>query len=422
MTNHSFTTATSKMNKIANVKKLPTANPATVGICPQRAADLLTTLQGEIDNQRLPGAVVLVSRRGKIALFESLGEQDPQTAQPMDKASIFRIYSMTKPLVSLAIMMLMEQGRVLLADPIEKYLPEYAEQKVARTEEGKKKVKLHAVAKPATVHDLLRHTAGLTYEFLGTSTVQKQYAEERIGSRQRTNAEFSETLASLPLQLEPGTAWEYSRATDVLGRLVEVISGQTLGSFLRHQILMPLGMVDTAFSVPQAQQHRIAEPFASDPDGGPPPMLIDVRKDVASGTLLESGGGGLVSTAMDYARFLQFMLNRGELGGVRLLSPQTVDFMTADHLGNLPIYPHGASPLLLPAGHGFGLGFAVRLASGLAAVPGSQGLYYWGGIAGTTFFVDPAQDLFALMMIQAPNQREYYRPLFRSLVYAALVD
>jgi CubicO group peptidase (beta-lactamase class C family) len=408
--------------KTAIAKKLPIAKPAAVGICPQRAADLLTTLQSEIDSQRLPGAVVLVSRRGKIALFESLGEQDPQSALPMDKASIFRIYSMTKPLVSLAVMMLMEQGRLMLADPVAKYLPEYADQNVAHAVEGKKKVKLHPAIKPATVHDLLRHTAGLTYEFLGTSTVQKQYAEARIGSRQRTNAEFSETLAALPLQLEPGTAWEYSRATDVLGRLVEVISGQTLGSFLRNQILMPLGMVDTAFSVPQAQHHRIAEPFASDPDGGPPPLLIDVRKDATSGAPLESGGGGLVSTAMDYARFLQFMLNRGTLDGVRLLSPQTVDFMTADHLGNMPIHQQGASPLLLPAGHGFGLGFAVRLASGIAAVPGSQGLYYWGGIAGTTFFVDPAQDLFALMMIQAPNQREYYRPLFRSLVYAALVD
>lgn len=422
MTKPLFTTVLPKMNKIANVKKLPSANPATVGICPQRAADLLTTLQAEIDNQRLPGAVVLVSRRGKIALFESLGEQDPQTAQPMDKASIFRIYSMTKPLVSLAIMMLMEQGRVLLADPIEKYLPEYADQKVARTVEGKKKVKLDPVSKPASVHDLLRHTAGLTYEFLGTSAAQQQYTEAKIGSRQRTSAEFSELLSTLPLQLEPGTAWEYSRATDVLGRLVEVISGQSLGTFLRNHILMPLGMVDTGFSVPQAQQHRIAEPFATDPDGGPAPMLIDVRKDAASGAAFESGGGGLVSTAMDYARFLQFMLNRGELGGVRLLSPQTVDFMTADHLGDMPIHQQGASPLLLPAGHGFGLGFAVRLAGGLAAVPGSQGLYYWGGIAGTTFFVDPAQEMFALMMIQAPNQREYYRPLFRSLVYAALVD
>lgn len=408
--------------KLANVKKLPSAQPAAVGLCPQRSADLLATLQAEIDSQRLPGAVVLVSRRGKVALFESLGEQDPQTAQPMDKASIFRIYSMTKPLVSVAIMMLMEQGRVLLANPVAKYLPEFADQQVASSADGKKKIKLRPATQAATVHDLLRHTAGLTYEFLGTSAVQKQYADVRIGARQRTNAEFSATLAALPLQLEPGTAWEYSRATDVLGRLVEVITGLTLGSFLRSHIFIPLGMTDTAFSVRQAQQHRIAEPFASDPDGGEAPVLIDVRKDATSGALLESGGGGLVSTAMDYARFLQFMLNRGELGGVRLLSAQTVNFMTADHLGSLPVYPHGSSTAVLPPGHGFGLGFAVRRETGLASVPGTAGLYFWGGIAGTTFFVDPAQDLFALMMIQAPNQREYYRALFRSLVYAALLD
>ena len=410
------------LQTLPKTKKLPAAQPAAVGMCPQRTADLLTVLQREIDSQRLPGAVVLVSRRGKVALFESLGEQDPATAVAMHKDSIFRIYSMTKPLVSVAVMMLMEQGRVLLADPVAKYLPEFADQRVGHVVRDKKKLKLQSPERPATVHDLLRHTAGLTYEFMGTSPVQKLYADARMGSRQRSNAEFSEKLATLPLITEPGTAWEYSRATDVLGRLVEVVSGQTLGSYLRHQILMPLGMVDTGFSVPPEQQHRIAEPFAHDPDGGVPMVLIDVCQDANSGAMLESGGGGLVSTAADYARFLQFMLNRGELNGVRLLSGPTVDFMTADHLGKLPIYPIGSATTVLPPGHGFGLGFAVRLEAGLASAPGSKGLYYWGGIAGTTFFVDPAQDLFALMMIQAPNQREYYRPLFRSLVYAALLD
>ena len=400
------------------VKKLPTAQPAAVGLCPQRAADLLATLQAEVDSQRLPGAVVLVSRRGKVALFDSLGELDPQTGHKMAKDSIFRIYSMTKPLVSVAVMMLMEQGRVQLADPVAKHLPEFADQQVGHVPAGKKKLKLRAAQRPATVHDLLRHTAGLTYEFMGTHPVQQQYTDARIGSRQRSNADFSDTLAGLPLLLEPGSAWEYSRATDVLGRLVEVLSGQTLGQYLQQHILGPLGMVDTGFSVPPAQQHRVAEPFVQDPDGGEPMVLIDVCKAAA----LESGGGGLVSTAMDYARFLQFMLNRGELHGVRLLSPHTVDFMTADHLGDIPIHLEGTSTTVLPPGHGFGLGFAVRTATGLASVPGSKGLYYWGGIAGTTFFVDPAQDLFAVLMIQAPRQRDYYRPLFRSLVYAALVD
>ena len=238
-----------------------------------------------------------------------------------------------------------------------------------------------------------------------------------MGSRQRSNAEFSEALATLPLLADPGCVWEYSRATDVLGRLVEVLSGQTLSEYLNEHIFMPLGMHETAFSVPIADHGRIAEPFAHDPDGGVPMPVINLKNPVP----LASGGGGLASTAMDYARFLQFMLNKGELNGVRLLSPHTIDYMTADHLGNIPVNPLGSSPGLLPPGHGFGLGFAVRTAAGVSGVPGSAGLYYWGGIAGTTFFVDPAQDMFALMMIQAPNQREYYRPLFRNLVYSALL-
>ena len=224
-------------------------------------------------------------------------------------------------------------------------------------------------------------------------------------------------MAGLPLMFEPGSLWEYGRATDVLGRVLEVASGQTLGAYLQAQIFKPLGMIDTGFSVPAQDQHRIAEPFARDPDGGLQMRVIDVREVPA----MESGGGGLASTATDYARFLQFMLNRGELDGVRLLGPRTVDFMTADHLGDIPVNG-GASRALLPRGHGFGLGFAVRKELGVAPVPGSVGSYFWGGMAGTTFFVDPAEDLFACLMLQAPNQREYYRMLFRDLVYATLVD
>ena len=392
------------------------ASPADAGLCPQRTARLLDVLQSEIDRQRLPGAVVLVARHGKIALFQSLGAQNPATGQPMALDSIFRIYSMTKPIVSVAVMMLVEQGRVLLGDTVASHLPEFASQQVATLLANQPAVR--PCRQPATVQDLLRHTAGLTYEFMGSARVHRQYEQADLGSRQRSNAEFSQALAALPLLVDPCSAWEYSRATDVLGRLVEVLSGQTLGAFLQQHILTPLGMHETAFSVPVRHHGRIAEPFEKDPDGAEPLPLIDVRREAA----LQSGGGGLVSTAMDYARFLQFMLNKGELGGVRLLSASTVDFMTTDHLGSIPVYRYSGSPNLLPPGHGFGLGFAVRTAPGLAAVPGSVGLYYWGGIAGTTFFVDPALDLFALMMIQAPNQRDYYRPLFRNLVYAALED
>ena len=397
---------------------LPMTLPAQVGLCGERSARLLAVLQSEIDRQRLPGAVVLVARHGKVVLFESLGAQNPATGESMTRDSIFRIYSMTKPIVSVAVMMLMEQGCVMLSDPVAKYLPEFASQQVALSGGVGDLSTGRPPIREATVHDLLRHTAGLTYEFMGSLPVHRQYAQARIGSRQRSNAEFSKALATLPLLADPGSVWEYSRATDVLGRLVEVLSGQTLAAFLQEKILSPLGMHETGFSVPAAQHGRIAEPYAHDPDGGVPMQMIDIRSEAA----MASGGGGLASTAMDYARFLQFMLNRGELDGVRLLGPHTVDFMTADHLGDIPVNPLGASPALLPPGHGFGLGFAVRTAAGLAAVPGSVGLYYWGGIAGTTFFVDPALGMFALMMVQAPNQREYFRPLFRNLVYAALLD
>ena len=389
-------------------------DPEDVGLCGQRTCRLVDALQADVDRQRLPGAVVLIARHGKLALFESLGALDPATGVPMRRDAIFRIYSMTKPVVSVAAMMLMEQGRLLLSDPVAKYLPEYANQKVARQVEGV--VHLQEVRQLATIQDLLRHTAGLTYEFMGSSSVQRQYAQSRIGSRERSNAEFSRQLAALPLMFEPGTAWEYGRSTDVLGRLVEVVSGTTLGTYLRENIFEPLGMEETWFSVPQQHQYRIAEPFARDPDGAMQMRLVDLRED----PVMESGGGGLASTALDYARFLQFMLNRGELDGVRLLGSRTVAYMTSDHLGSIPVNS-GASRELLPLGYGFGLGFAVRKETGLATEPGSVGAYYWGGMAGTTFFVDPAEDLFACLMLQAPNQREHYRKLFRNLVYATLL-
>ncbi len=389
-----------------NHTPLAHAHPADVGLCPDRTQRLMAVLRREVASGRLPGAVAMIARRGQIGLFEAVGQQDPGTGTPMKTDSIFRIYSMTKPVVSVAVMMLVERGQLLLSDPVSRWLPEFANQQVA-TAKG-----LEPVRQEATVQDLLRHTAGLTYEFLGDSAVQRQYGEVKIASRERTNAEFSQTLAAVPLQFQPGTVWAYSRATDVLGRLVEVVSGQGLGAFLQAEILGPLGMVDTGFAVPPEQQHRIAEPFAHDPDGGVPMKVLEPRQVPA----MEGGGGGLMSTAMDYARFLQCLRNRGELDGVRLLGPHTVDYMTADHLGGIP-----ADGTLLPPGHGFGLGFAVRTQLGLSPVPGSVGLYYWGGIAGTTFFVDPALDMVAMLMIQAPNQRDYYRPLFRDLVYAALL-
>jgi CubicO group peptidase (beta-lactamase class C family) len=372
-------------------------------------ARLRETLQLHVDRQRIPGAIAVVALGGHVELFEALGRQDPQAGTAMKEDAIFRVYSMTKPIVSLAALMLAEEGRLQLADPVSKYLPEFANQQVAVEEGGA--VRLQPSRRDATVHDLLRHTAGLSYEFLGSNAVQRQYEAADISNRSRTNAEFSKVLAAIPLADQPGSRWQYSRATDVLGALIEVVAGQPLGALLQRRILGPLGMKDTAFAVPKDQWHRIAEPFANDPDTGNAVVMMDAREVPK----LESGGGGLLSTAPDYIRFLQFMRNRGSLEGTRLVSRKTIEWMTSDHVGAIPVN----GDLLLP-GYGFGLGYSVRLHAGLAPQPGSVGQYFWSGIGGTSFFVDPAEDLFAMLLTQAPNQRIFFRNLFRHLVYAAV--
>lgn len=399
-----------------NNDALPSGSAQALGFCPERLRTLVEVLQREVAIGRLPGAVAMVARQGQVVLHETVGQQDPQQGWPMALDAIFRIYSMTKPLVSVAVMMLVERGQLLLSDPVARYLPEFADVKVSGHINGHSV--LHKPRRAPTVQDLLRHTAGLTYEILGTEPIQRQYAQARLAARNRTNRESAQALAGLPLMFEPGTVWEYSRATDLAGALVEVVSDQTLGDFFQQHIFDPLGMVDTGFSVAPDKQHRIAEPFAKDPDGGIAMPLFDPREE----PLLQAGGGGLMSTSADYARFLQCLLAGGSLDGHRLLSPSTVRNMTTDHLGDIGVHRDGRSGELLQPGYGFGLGFAVRLADGLASSAGSKGLYYWGGIAGTTFFVDPVHDFFALLMIQAPNQRDFYRPLFRNLVYAALME
>ena len=364
-----------------------------------------------VDAGRLPGAVWMIQRRGVLACFDSLGRLDPVRGLPMCTDAVFRIYSMTKPIVSVALMMLAEQGRVLLRDPVSKYLPEFVRTRVGVQRAGQ--LELKVPSRPMTVHDLLRHTAGLTYEFLEPSAVRLLYAEAKLFGRDRSSAEHCAALAQLPLMHEPGSVWDYSRATDVLGRLVEVLSGQTLGEHLRDAIFDPLGMVDTGFTAPVEQHVRLAEPFALNPDTGVPVSTFDARVPAA----LENGGGGLLSTAADYARFLQMLLNGGSLEGRRLLGRKTVEFMTADHLGPLP-----RSGEVLPPGHGFGLGFAVKTALGEHTEPGSVGTYGWSGAAGTAFFVDPQEAMFAMIMVQAPGQLDEVRELFRQLVYAAIDD
>jgi CubicO group peptidase (beta-lactamase class C family) len=389
---------------------LALAAPEEIGLSSARLGRLRSVLESEIERGRVPGAVALVARRGRVGFFESLGHRDPVTRAPMAKDTIFRIYSMTKPITSVAAMMLWEEGRFLLSDPIARYLPEFAAPQVA-VERGADIERVPA-ERAITVQDLLRHTSGLTYEFRGVGPVHKMYMSAKLG-RHQSSADQSAALGRMPLLHQPGTRWEYGRSTDVLGRLIEVLSGGRLSEFFERRILAPLGMVDTAFYVPPNRHARLAEAFAKDPDSGGRVQLLEVRE----APNFESGGGGLVSTASDYARFLQMLLNGGTLDGTRILSRKTLEFMTSDHLG-----PITGAPDLLPPGHGFGLGFAIRLHAGIAQAPGSVGLYFWGGLAGTTFWVDPAEQLFALLLIQAPGQRDYYRTLFRDLVYAAFDD
>jgi CubicO group peptidase (beta-lactamase class C family) len=386
---------------------LPTANPEDVGLSTPALERLARALDDRVARGHIPGAVALITRHGKVAFHRAFGARDPANGAPMPLDAIFRIYSMTKPIVSVAAMLLYEEGRLLLSDPISQYLPEFAEPRVAVFSGDT--MGHTAAQRPITVQDLLRHTSGLTYEFRGDTPLHKAYMEARVARLRQTNAEHAATLARLPLLHQPGTQWEYSRSTDVLGRLVEVVSGQTLGSFLAERILQPLGMADSGFWVPPSQHDRLAEAFLSDPETGGAVALLNVTRTA----IFESGGGGMVGTAMDYARFLHMLLNGGVFGATRLLGRKTIELMTADHLGG--IAPGGLDP-----GHGFGLGFAVRLAAGIAPFPGSVGSYYWGGAAGTAFWVDPAERLTAVLMLQAPGQREHYRVLFRDLVYAAI--
>jgi len=391
--------------------QLPTARPAEIGLSEEGLRRLSAAFTREIESKRLPGMVALLARKGRVGFIESLGARDPKGGAKMSADTIFRIYSMTKPIVSVATMMLVEEGRLLLSDSLSKFLPAFAKPKVAVESGGK--VELVPAAREITIQDLLRHTSGLIYEFRGTGAVYKRYAEANIGRRDQTNADHAATLATMPLAFHPGSRWEYGRSTDVLGRVLEVIAGKPLGDVLAERVLRPLGMGDTGFQVPGSELGRVAQAFDRDPDTGEAVSLLDV----SAPPMFQSGGGGLVSTAHDVARFALMLQGGGALGGVRLLGRKTVAFMTSDHLGTIP----GVDVMTGP-GFGFGLGVAVRLADGLATSAGSAGQYYWGGIAGTVFWVDPREELVAVLLTQAPGQREYYRALFRNLVYAALAD
>ncbi len=378
----------------------------------------MSTVEADTRAGRIPGAVMLVSRDGQIVKASAVGVENPQTGKPMARDAIFRIYSMTKPIVSIGIMSLVEEGRIKLADPVSRYLPAMANLKVGIEKtgpDGKPTLELINATREMTVQDLMRHTSGLTYGVFGKSAVKREYLKVGLtpGSPGVTydNAEMIRRLGTLPLSSVPGSTWDYSVSTDVLGALIERVSGQTLDAFLADRILRPLKMNDTGFSVPPAKQGRIAQPFPADPDSKQPVTLLDVTRPP---TLL-SGGGGMVSTADDYLRFAQMLLNGGELDGVRIVSRKTIEYMTSDHTGDI------RGPVYLPGpGYGFGLGVAVRKTTGESAQYGSAGDYYWGGFAGTYFWVDPKERLIAVWMMQAPSQSGHYRTVLRTAVYSSL--
>lgn len=400
---------------------LPSASPENLGFSSQRLARIGPVIEGQIKRRQYPGAVILVARKGQIVYFESFGQLDPASGKPMAKDAIFRLYSMTKPYTSVAAMMLVEEGRLRLTDPVSKYIPAFAklEVSVASTDPSTGTVRYTNVAadREITIQDLLRHTSGLVYPgFTSHAKVKELYAKENVGWQDMTPAEQIERLAKVSLAHQPGTMFEYGLSVDVLGRVIEAISGMPLGQFIQQRIFTPLGMTDSAFLVPKENLDRLAQPFATDHATGSSINLVDVTAPPKN----DAGGAGSVGTAADYVRFLQMMLNGGQLEGVRLLSRTTVKYMTSDHLGEIK----SAGFVALPPAIGFGLGFAVRRETGLFEVTGTAGEYYRAGAAGTGFYVDPKEELISILMTQAlPGvPRRYDRYLFKQLVYQAIDD
>ena len=412
---------------VAGAQSLPSAKPEQVGLSSERLDRVGQALKGEIAKGKLPGAVALVARKGRMVYFESFGLQDKAGAAPMATDAIFRIYSMTKPLVSVAAVMLMEDGRLVLTDPVSLHLPQLTKLQVSAPKADSTFARVTYQMVPTeremTIQDLLRHTSGLAYgEITVNAPVKEAYAKAGayqpsglpFDARGSTPAEQVTGLSKAPLAHQPGTVWEYSLASDVLGRVVEAASGMRLAQFLQQRLFEPLKMPDSGFSVPAEKMRRLAQPS---PDN--PVKLIDVSAPPKN----DSGGAGGVSTAMDYARFSQMLLNGGRLDGARVLSRTSVGLMTADHLARIstPVTP--GELLLGTPGYTFGLGFAVRQGPGVAGVPGSAGEFMWAGFAGTYFWVDPKEELLGVLMTQAPSpERAYYRRLFKQLVYQAITD
>ncbi len=419
---------------ITSAQGLPKAKtPEEVGLSSERLQRISAWIQRDVDKGIVPGAVVMIVRKGKVAYFEAIGYQDREKKIPMKRDSIFRIASMSKPFTSLAVMMLVEEGKIQLFQPASRYLPEFKDLKVGveKTDPATSQKELILVPpdREMTVQDLMRHTSGITYGVFGKSMVKDLYNKTKEGnpfdfSFNQTNAEMVTKLSKLPLATQPGTTWEYSQSTNVLGRIVEVVSGLELDTFIAERITKPLKLSETGFwAEGEKQAGRVAEPQVDPATGKRPVMVPDATKRPR----WIAAGEGMLSTASDYARFCQMFLNKGTLDSVRLVAPKTVELMSSNHLPPGTKFAPGSWAQFvgsLPSpemGQGFGLGFCVRTEPGLNPSPGSVGDYYWAGLYGTYFWIDPKEQLVAVLMLNATAQRLPYRAVMRDFVYQAIM-
>lgn len=404
---------------------LPKAKPEAVGLSSQRLQRVTDAFNADVASGKIPGAVVLIAREGKVAYLQTFGFQDRAANSSMQADSIFRVASLTKPVTMVAALMLAEAGKLQLMDPVSVYLPQLKQLQVGvevKEGSGERRLTLEPARREVTVQDLMRHTSGMTYGIFGDSLVQRAYRAADTMNDQQTNEQLIDKLAQLPLAFQPGAAFEYGMSNDVIGRIVEVRGGVDLNRFIVERIAKPLGMQNTAFLLDPQQTTRLAQPQVAP---GAPPLVIGYNP--AKPPKWFSGGGGLLSTAEDYARFCQMLLNGGELDGVRLLSRKSVELMTSNHLPPGVSYGAFTQELGLTAplpqyGQGYGLGVGVRQEAGRSMVPGSVGDYFWGGATGPYFWVDPQEKIVAVMMLQVADMqlRTHYRSLLRNLVYQAL--
>ncbi|MDP1931324.1 MAG: serine hydrolase domain-containing protein [Gammaproteobacteria bacterium] len=404
----------------AHADNLSYSSPESVGMSAEALARIAPVMQSYVDSGELVGVVTMVARRGEIVHFEEIGVLNKDTGQAMETDSLFRIYSMTKPITTVAAMMLYEEGQFLLNDPVSKYLPEFANLRVA--EQGGSLV---ASTRPMTIQMLMTHSSGLTYGVFGDTLVDRQYRDAQILANTDL-AEMITRLGEIPLQYQPGTRFHYGVSTDVLGRVVEVISGMTLAEFFEQRIFKPLAMTDTFFEVPADKKPRFGTNHTYDPRSQT--LVVSDAPETsqfANPVTFYSGGGGLVSTAEDYMRFTQMMLNGGELNGVRILGSKTIEYMTQNHLPGIfgPDAEFSGMDLgTMAKGTGFGLGFAVVEDPTAVGTIGSVGEYYWGGAAGTVFWIDPQEEVIGIAMIQHMNVRVPLRATFKALVNGAIID